>query len=94
MTSNGQGPSPQPGGGSPRRPGRGHGARRRDAASPWGLLAAASRRDRGTTPTAGGRGERHLSWAASLAVASRPATSQRDDAGADFVLQAMQRAFQ
>ncbi|MGD1053155.1 MAG: hypothetical protein ABR950_04930 [Candidatus Dormibacteria bacterium] len=94
MTSNGQGPSPRPRDGEPRRHARGTEARRHDAGSRWGLLAAASRRDRGTTPTAGGRGERHLSWAASLAVASRPATSQRDDAGADFVLQAMQRAFQ
>jgi hypothetical protein len=42
----------------------------------------------------GGRRERHLPWGASLAIASRSAASQRDDAGADFVLQAMQRAFQ
>jgi hypothetical protein len=41
-----------------------------------------------------GRRERHLPWGASLAIASLTAGPQRDDSGADFVLQAMQRAFQ
>jgi hypothetical protein len=94
MTSNGQGPSPQPGGGEPRRPGRGHGARRRDAGSPWGLLAVASHRDRGTAPVTRGRRERGASWTARRAAAARPARPGHDDPGADFVLQAMQRAFQ
>ena len=40
------------------------------------------------------RHERHLPWGVPLAIASPPAAWQRDDAGADFVLQAMQRAFQ
>jgi hypothetical protein len=94
MTSNGQGPSPRPRDGEPRRHARGADARRHDVGSQWGLLAAASRRARGTTPTGSGRRERHLPWAASLATTSRTAGSQRDDSGADFVLQAMQRAFQ
>jgi hypothetical protein len=94
MTSNGQGPSPQPGGGSPRRPGRGHGARRRDAASPWGLLAAASHRELGTIPVTPGRREGGLSRTARRAGTARPARPSHDDPGADFVLRAMQRAFQ
>jgi len=69
-------------------------ARRHDAGSRWGLLAAASRRGRGTAPAASGRRERQLPWGASLAIVPPPAVGQRDDAGADFVLQAMQRAFQ
>ncbi len=94
MTSNGQGPSPRPRDGEPRRHARGADARRHDVGSQWGLLAAASRRDRSIAPMVGGRRERHLPGGASLAIASRSAASQRDDAGADFVLQAMQRAFQ
>ncbi len=94
MTSNGQGPSPRPRDGEPRRRARGADARRQGAGSSWGLLAAASRRDRSTAQRAGGRRERHLPWGASLAIAPRSAGSQRDDTGADFVLQAMQRAFQ
>ncbi|MGO8686762.1 MAG: hypothetical protein ACLQT7_06180 [Candidatus Dormibacteria bacterium] len=79
MASNGQGPSPRPRGGAQRRHGRGVDARRRDVGSQWGLLAAASHRGRGTAPAA---------------AAARSARARRDDAGADFVLQAMQRAFQ
>jgi hypothetical protein len=79
MASNGQGPSPRPGGGERRRHGRGADVRRHDAGSQWGLLVAASRRDRGTAPA------RARSWRA---------RARRDDPGADFVLQAMQRAFQ
>jgi hypothetical protein len=94
MTSNGQGPSPRPRDGEPRRHARGADARRRDVGSQWGLLAAASQGDRGTPPTVSGRRERHLPWGASPATTSRPAGSQSDDSGADFVLQAMQRAFQ
>ena len=94
MTSNGQGPSPRPGVGEPRRPGRGHGARRRDAGSPWGLLAAASYRDRGAIPVAPGRRERGSSWTVRRATAARQARFSHDLPGADFVLQAMQRAFQ
>ncbi|MGD0449343.1 MAG: hypothetical protein ABSB36_12185 [Candidatus Dormibacteria bacterium] len=94
MTSNGQGPSPRPRDGEPRRRARGADARRHDAGSRWGLLAAASRRGRGTAPAASGRRERQLPWGASLAIVPPPAVGQRDDAGADFVLQAMQRAFQ
>jgi hypothetical protein len=94
MTSNGQGPSPRPRDGKPRRRARGADARRHDAGSQWGLLAAASRRGRGTAPTVSGRRARHLPWGASLAIASPPAARQSDDAGADFVLRAMQRAFQ
>jgi len=94
MTSNGQGPSPQPGGGATHRSGRGHGARRRDAGSPWGLLAAASHRDRAATPVSRGRRERGLAWTARRAGTTRPARPSHDDPGADFVLQAMQRAFQ
>jgi hypothetical protein len=92
MTSNGQGPSPQPEGGAPRRRGRGHDARRRDAGSPWGLAAAASHRDHGTPPSTRGR-ERRSSWTARLGAPTRPARPGHDDPGADFVLQAMQRAY-
>jgi hypothetical protein len=91
MTSNGQGPSPRPRGGEPRRHGRGADVRRRDVSSQWGLLAAASHRDRSTAPTAGGRRDKHLPC---TAATSRLTWSRRDDPGADFVLQAMQRAFQ
>jgi hypothetical protein len=94
MTSNGQGPSPRPPAGEPRRRTRGADACRHDVGSQWGLRAAASRRGRSTAPLVGGRTERHLQWGAPLAIASRPAAGQRDDDGADFVLQAMQRAFQ
>jgi hypothetical protein len=94
MTSNGQGPSPRPRAGEPRRRARGADACRHDAGPQWSLLAAASRRGRSTAPLVSGRRERHLPWGAPLAIASRPAAWQRDDAGADFVLQAMQRAFQ
>ena len=94
MSSNGQGPSPRPRDGEPRRHARGAGTRRHDVGSQWGLLAAASRRDRNPAPMVSGRRERHLPWGASLAIASRSAGSQRDDSGAEFVLQAMQRAFQ
>ena len=94
MTSNGQGPSPRPGGGEPRRPGRGHGARRRDTGSPWGLLAVASGRERGITPVTRGRRGRGSSWTAPRATTARPARPSHDVPGADFVLQAMQRAFQ
>ena len=94
MTSNGQRPSPRPWDAEPRRHARGADARRHDAGSRWGLLAAASRRGRGTAPAASGRRERQLPWGASLAIVPPPAVGQRDDAGADFVLQAMQRAFQ
>ena len=94
MTSNGQRPSPRPWDAEPRRHARGADARRHDAGSRWGLLAAASRCGRGTAPMVSGRGERQLPWGGSLAIASRPAVWQRDAAGADFVLQAMHRAFQ
>ena len=79
MTSNGQGPSPRPWGGEPHRHDRRADVRRHDAGSRWGLLAAASRHARSTSP---------------VAAATRLARSRRDDTGADFVLQAMQRAFQ
>ena len=92
MTSNGQGPSPQPEGGAQRRHGRGHDARRRDAGSPWGLPAAASPRDRSTSASTRSR-ERRSSWAARLGAPTRPARPGHDDPGADFVLQAMQRAY-
>ena len=78
MASNGQGPSPRPRRGEWRRDGRGADARRRVAGAQWGLLAVTSPRVRGT---------------AQIAPRSRPARSRRDDPGADFVLQAMQRAF-
>ena len=94
MTSNGQGPSPQPGDGEPRRPGRGHGARRRDAGSPWGLLAVASHRDRDTPQGTRARRARGAPWTPLRAASNRPARPSHDDPGADFVLQAMQRAFQ
>ena len=94
MTSNGQEPSPRPRDGEPRRYVRGADARRHGAGSQWGLLAATSRRDRSPAPMASARRERHLPWRASLAISTRSAGSQRDDSGADFVLQAMQRAFQ
>jgi hypothetical protein len=79
MASNGEGPSPRPRDGARRRHGREAGARRRDVGSQWGLLAAASRHGRGAAPAP---------------AAARLARSHGDDAGADFVLQAMQRAFQ
>ena len=94
MTSNGQGPSPRPRDGELRRHARGADARRHGAGSHWGLLAAASHRDRNTAPMVGGRQEMDLPWGAPLAIAPRSAASERDDSGADFVLQAMQRAFQ
>jgi hypothetical protein len=93
MTSNGQGPSPRRRDGAPRRHGRGADVRRRDVGSQWGLLAAASHRDGGATPTGGIRWETHLARIAPTG-ARRPARVRGDDPGADFVLQAMQRAFQ
>ncbi len=93
MTSNGQGPGPRPRGGAPRRHGRGADARRRDVGSQWGLLAATSHRDPAISPAGGVRRDARLARMAGT-VAARQARARRDDPGADFVLQAMQRAFQ